>query len=97
MNTLQTISAAVAAIGAIGGGALTLESRYTHQESFYRHVAESRTGIILDLVERARGTDSAFHDSLCRALEEEISALCIDAENHPICVDRGMYLERAGC
>lgn len=71
---------------------------FVPSEEYHRHVAESNRGYVLDVVEQARNeSDGPFKDSLCRALTEAISQLCADSPNDSICVDRMLYLDRAGC
>jgi hypothetical protein len=86
---------------ALGTAAIALaigaESRYTPQGSFYRHVADARVGTILDLVGRAQGASGDYKDTLCRTLVVELNSVCSDAPGHPVCEDRDMYLEAAGC
>lgn len=70
---------------------------FTPQEDFNRHVAESRTGTILDLVDRAQRADGDFRAVLCRTLRQELAQVCQDAPESAVCEDRLMYLEQAGC
>jgi len=94
----KTIASIVAAVTAVAGGSLAVEQRYVDEFTYVRHVAESRVGIIFDLIDRiARATDPEFHDTLCRSLEQELTNLCVDSEQHPMCVDRAMLLSKAGC
>ena len=77
---------------------LMMYSMFTPADDYNRHVAENRIGTIIDLVADAESTpDGAFHDTLCRTLERELAALCLDSEGHPFCEDRLMLLEKAGC
>lgn len=98
MNTIQMAGAVAVAIGSIGGGALTMESRYALRGEYLRHVADSRSGFILSLVESARAEPPGdYKGSLCRTLQEQIGQLCQEAPTHSICLDRSIYLQRSGC
>ena len=60
--------------------------------------AQINRGYILDVVEKLRTMeDGEFKDSLCRSLHESIAELCASAPEDAICVDRAMWIERAGC
>jgi hypothetical protein len=84
-----------------GAAALPIVAMYalfTPSDEYDRHVAESNRTYILDVVDKARAEPpGAFKDSLCRTLEEAIAELCASAPDDSLCVDRAMYLERAGC
>ena len=97
MNIIQTAAAVIVSIGTISGGALVVETRYTPQGTFYRHVADSKTGVILDLVQRAQGATGDYKTTLCRALIEELGSICSDAPGHFMCSDRDAYIKQAGC
>ena len=71
---------------------------FTPQDDFNQHVAKSERGYILEVVEQARREPpGAFKDSLCKTLSEAIAELCASAKDDAICVDRAMWIERAGC
>jgi hypothetical protein len=96
MIDFKTTGASVAMIaGAVGW----IYQNFTGVDDFNRHVAEARTGTVLDLLERLdtvpRGSDS--HGLLCRTLVVELTAICTDAPNHPFCEDREMILDDADC
>ena len=91
------IKAIVALVALISAGIMGAESRYTPSPTFYRHVADSRTGTILDIVGRARGASGQYKDTLCSLLVQELNEVCSDSPAHPLCLDREMYLEQAGC
>ena len=87
-----------------GGGAtatalLASMFMFTTADDFSRHVAESRTSTVLNLMEKLGGDHSPeIHSILCRALLEEISALCLDTDGESVfCVDRAMIQESVGC
>jgi hypothetical protein len=85
----------------LGAAAVPIIAMYQWATPITEHnrlVAESQRGYILDVVEKARTVDPGeFKDSLCRTLEQSLAELCAVAETDALCVDRAMYLERAGC
>lgn len=91
------IKALVILATAIAGGVFGAEARYTPTADFYRHVADSKTGIILELVSRAGNADGAYKETLCRTLVQELNGICVDSPEHPMCVDRSEYIKQAGC
>lgn len=94
-------------IKAIGGGGATgaavpllvMYTQFTPSSDYMQHVAESQRGYILDVVAQAAAEPPGpFKQSLCRTLEEAIASLCADTGGaDSICLDRGVYYERAGC
>lgn len=96
------ISALVKSFGSHGVTAglpvVLMFSLFTPEDEYLRHVAESQRGFIFDQIERARveGT-GPYKDSICRSLEETISALCAESPEDSVCEDRVMLLEQAGC
>ena len=82
------------AIGTIGTGAYTLDTRHAP----YSIVGEIRVGSIFDLVEIAQRDGPS--DWICRAIEEEIIELCSDDPDHYLCRDdeaAESIKEKAGC
>lgn len=89
-------------IGTSGAGAtlpvIVMFAYFTPKDEYVRHVADSQSGFILQLVNDARSQPPGpYKDSLCRALHAEIGSLCQYAPNHSICLDRLSYIEAAGC
>lgn len=87
-----------------GGGSavavpiVLMYSFFTPKDEYIRHVADSQSGFILQLVNDARSQPPGpYKDSLCRALHGEIGSLCQYAPQHSICIDRQQYIEAAGC
>lgn len=95
MIDVKTTGANVAMIaGAVGW----VYAQFTPAENFNRHVAEARTGTILDLKRALANVEPGpYRDTLCETLEAELASVCIDSPEHPFCLDRHMILEDSGC
>ena len=96
------LSSVAKALGpSAGAAALPLVAMYTLFTPLDEHnqlVAKSDRGYILELVERAKNEpQGAFKDSMCKSLHEALAELCAAAKDDAICVDRAMWIERAGC
>lgn len=86
------------ALGSAAGAIAWIYGNFTPADDYNRHVAENRIGTIIELKDDAREAGSSdFHETLCRTLERELAALCLDSADHPFCEDREMILEEAGC
>lgn len=96
------LSALAKLLGPAAGSAavpvVVMFALFVPEDEYLRHVADSKSGVILELVDRARAEpDPMYRDSLCRALQEQIGELCASAPDHSLCQDRRLHLERAGC
>jgi hypothetical protein len=91
------LKAAGVAVVALVTGVGAVYSQFTPRSDFYRHVADARTGTVLELVSRAQSADGDYKDTLCRALIETLNEVCNDSPQHPLCVDRDAYRKQAGC
>ena len=86
--------AAGAAVSAIGWA----YGNFTPKADYARHVAEERTTTVQNLVsELQKEPDGAYHDTLCRTLEQTLAAICLDSPDHPFCLDRMVLMAKAGC
>lgn len=90
------------ALGApVGAAAVPLVMMYTlftPQAQYARHVAEERTTTVQNLIRDLQSEPSgAYHDTLCRTLEQTLAAICLDSREHPFCVDRGELMAKARC
>lgn len=95
---LKATAAGVVAIGTIGGGVLTLDSRHVAQEEFDSYVSSNRVQTILSLANEAKSEGSP--DYLCKALDAEFASLCTEQPDHYFCDDpqiRKDIVKKAGC
>ena len=91
-------AATVTAIGVVGGGALTLDSRHVAQHDFDAYVSSNRVQTILSLANESK--DEGAPDYLCKALEAEFAALCTEQAGHYFCDDPQVkkdIVKKAGC
>ena len=73
---------------------------FTPQDEFFRHVADSRTGTVLALVDTLQEApaNSPLRGTLCNSLRETLAAICRDSDGQdPFCIDRQMIIEEASC
>jgi len=95
---LTGAAATITAIGAIGGGALTLDHLHTPRAEFDAYVSGNRVQTILSLAEQSRSEGAPAY--LCRALVAEFAALCTEMPDHYFCADpeaRNEIMTKAGC
>jgi hypothetical protein len=98
MNILASAAATVIAIGTIGGGYAWVDTTYTKRQEFIQHVAQSRTGTIIDLMGRIKATDQGpLRDTYCKQIVFEFTQLCTEAPDSPLCLDRRAILNELGC
>lgn len=85
-----------------GGAAIPIAlmfAWFTPHDEYIRHVAEARTGNVLDIISEIKASESnaRLHDTLCNALREELAMICADAPTHSFCLDRQIILDDSGC
>ena len=97
MNPILAGAAAVAAIGSIGSGALYLDHAHVAASDFSKHLSEQRVRTVFSYMDQIK--QNGAQEWLCRALEEELYALCTELPQHAMCRDGAMenILNEAGC
>jgi hypothetical protein len=98
MIDVTKVSATVAAVGAVGGGALTLDNLHVPSSWAESHEADHRVRTIFELADRS--FEAGAPDWLCDAIEQEFIMLCTDAPDHYLCEDpeaKKDIMEGAGC
>lgn len=99
MIDLSSLAKALGApVGAAAVPLVAMYSLFTPEQQFTRHVAEERTTTVQTLVETLRKEEAGpYRDTLCRTLEQTLTAICLDSPSHPFCADRTVLMSKAGC
>lgn len=98
-SKLKNAAAVVTSIGAIGAGAYALDERHASQEEFNAFRSSARVSTILELAKESE--QAGGPDWLCKAIDEEIIALCSEIPDHYLCRPGSDAVEKlkekAGC
>ena len=97
MNPIIAGASVVMAIGTIGGGAMFLDHAHVASIDFSKHLSEQRVRTIFSYMDQIKVNGAQVW--LCRALDEELYALCTELPEHAMCRDgaRDKILKEAGC
>lgn len=100
-TTVKAGAGVVASIGAIGGGALSLDHLHASQEEFNAFRAEQDTAQHVNSIQgwiRAAREEGAS-ESICDAIRAELTHLCSKNKDHYLCSQDMTRdtLKRAGC